>query len=374
MFLRELLYRTKRRLLNEALSKGSQTVLTHKSKANLFPAIGDALRDDAMHTPQYFFGQAAAVKKMTDEQAVTWFLEKLDAMEEAGYNGVRTSTDGKFNLWVATSYANGRDTWEDIKGKLQPIMYKFKVLKDANPSPLRPEHSSITNFSSIREAALYITTHYGNVLDELLKRKETSVAEKFNNKFARAFELVDNEDYKIFIVLNRCAAMKLARGAIWCTGMLHTDDHFIHYTSKAMVFVVLPKDAQHVDKAKGGRQIQGPEKYQFDAGGPYFMDIADDMQSRDFVKNRFPYLYKDVVGALQENKEDLTDIMINLSQDEKLLMDDRSKTLKYDVDNEIQKLRVFIDRGYMSEVERPPAPEVDPNAAPEAGAQPPQIQ
>lgn len=357
MFLRELLYKTKRRLLNEALSKGSQTVLNHKSKGNLFPAIADALRDDAMHGPQFFFGQSAAVKKMNDEQAVNWFLEKLDMMEQAGYDGVRTSTDGKFNLWVATSYANGRDTWEDITGKLQPTMYQFKVLKDADPSPLRPEHSSITNFSSIREAALYITTHYGNVLNDLIERKKASVAEKFNNKFARAFELVDNESYKIFIVLNRCAAMKLARGAIWCTGMLHTDVHYHHYTSRAMVFVILPKDAQHVSKAKGGREIQGPEKYQFDAGGPYFMDIADDMQPKEFVKERFPYVYTDVVNSLRENKQELTDIMTELSQDEKLLMDDRSKTLTYDVDNEIRKLKVFVDRGYMSEDERPPAPE-----------------
>lgn len=352
MLLRELFYRN----LNENLSKGSSTVLTNKK---LVAAVADALRDDAMMSPNFFFGQAKAVQKMDDETATKWFLEQIDKMEQQGYQGVVFSRDGRNNLWIAQNYAALRDTWEDITGKMQSVLFDFYLLK--NRDMLDPNHVDIMKFKSIRELGMHMVTHYSNQLEQLRRDKINEA--KF--KLARAAKIVGNDEYDIYVVLNRLGAQKLARGALWCTGMTNTDVHFKSYSSRAMLFNLFPKQTDQVELTKDGKKITGQEKYQFDAGGPYFMDIADRPVNKELMKEKFPYLYDDLVNGLSASKAKLEELMDGMSDDPTLNADSDSKTLNYDVDAEIQKLGKFLQSGHMQDTPRPPPEAQEPEALPE---------
>ena len=321
------------------------TVLNNKK---LVATIADTLRDDAMMNPTFFFGQAKAIQKMDDETAAKWFLEKIDGMEQAGYHGVVSSRDGKNNLWIAQNYAAARDSWEDITGKMQSVLFDYFLLKNRNM--LDPKHTEIMSFKSIRELGFYMVTHYASQLEKL--RADIIKNAKF--KLARAALLVDNQDYKVYVVLNRLGAQKLAMGALWCTGMESTNVHYNSYTSKAMVFCIFPKNPEQFKSLKGGRNIEGTEKYQFDAGGPWFMNIADQSVPKETVRKRFPYLYTDLVHGLESKKPELEDLMNNLSQDPSLSNDPDTKTLNYNIETEIEKLGRFVQGGWMTDEERPP--------------------
>lgn len=366
MLLRELFYNTKRRILKENLSKGSQTVM---SKPALISSLAETVREDADMNPTYFGGIAAAKKleKMPDQDIAQWFLNQLDMMEAEGYRGFRYSQDGKNNLWIVQNYTAMRDTWEDITGKMQPVLFDFYALKNRNL--LDANHNDIMKFKGIRELGQYVNTHYAEKVKEIRDSVLKSARDKLIDKQAKAIPVVNNDDYKIYMILNRFAAQKLARGAVWCTGMEHTDAHFRSYTSRAALFVIFPNDAQEVTVDQGHRRIDGREKYQFDAGGPYFMNIGDRMQEPRAIRERFPYLYDDLTKGLEANKSRLEEIMNALSQDQSLSRDPDSKTLTYDIDAEIQKLEKFVERGFMTRTERP-AQVAAPEQAPE---QPPQV-
>ena len=365
MLLRELFYKTKRRILKEDLSKGSMTVM---SKPNLVASLAEAVRDDSDMNPTYFGGLASAKKlqKMPDQEIAQWFLAQLDRMETEGYRGFVYSRDGVNNLWVVQNYIALRDTWEDITGKMQSVLFDFYALK--NRSMLDANHNDLMKFKGVRDLGHYMVTHYDAKLKELRATVLKSARDKFIDKMAKAIPVVSNESYKIYMILNRYAAQKLARGAVWCTGMENTDAHFRSYTSRAALFVLFPNDAEAVSVDQGSRVIDGREKYQFDAGGPYFMNIGDRMQPAQVVRQRFPYLYDDLKTGLEANKERLEGIMDTLSQDMALSQDPDAKTLKYDVDKEIEKLGVFIQKGYMTNEQRPaqlpePAPQEQPPAS-----------
>ena len=362
MLLRELIYKTKRRILKENLSKGSQTVM---SKPALVASLAETVREDADMNPTYFGGIAAAKKleKMSDQDIAQWFLNQLDMMEAEGYRGFRYSQDGKNNLWIVQNYTAMRDTWEDITGKMQPVLFDFYALKNRNL--LDAVHSDIMKFKGVRELGQYVNTHYAAKVQEIRDTVLKSARDKLVDKKAKAIPVVNNDDYKIYMILNRYAAQKLARGAVWCTGMEHTDAHFRSYTSRAALFVIFPNDAQEVTIDQGHRRIDGREKYLFDAGGPYFMNIGDRMQEPQTIRQRFPYLYDDLTKGLETNKARLEEIMDTLAQDQSLAQDPDSKTLKYSVDDEIQKLDKFIQRGYMTRDERPAR-----IAAPDAAQEP----
>ena len=343
MLLRELFCR----VLKESFSKGSNSVLSRKP---LVASVADALRDDAEMHPNAFGGQSRVIRKMSDEAAVTWFLQQLDRMEQIGYEGTISTRDGVNNLWIATRYAEGKDSWEDISGKLQPTIHDYYLLK--NRDMLDANHKDIMKFHSVRELSYYMSTHYANKIAEL--RDKAMLAARY--KLKKTIKIVDNEDYQSYIILNRAAACALGLGTSWCTSMSHTDTHFHRYSSRAMLFNIFPKQPLEFKQADGrGRTIQGAEKYQFDAGDLDFKNLADKQVDKQFIVKRFPYLYTDLVTSLSDNKDRIAEVIDQLSKDDMLNANTDSQIKVYNVDDEINKLHKFVNAGYMTDDPRPAA-------------------
>lgn len=327
-------------------------------------SVADALRDDAEMHPNAFSGKAREIRKMTDEAAVTWFLQQLDRMEQTGYEGTISTRDGVNNLWIATRYAEGKDSWEDLTGKLQPTIHDFYLLK--NRDMLDTNHKDIMKFHSVRELSYYMSTHYANKLKEL--RDKAMLAARY--KLKKTIKIVDNEDYQIYIILNRAAACALGLGTSWCTSMSHTDSHFHSYSSRAMLFNIFPKNPDKQVVQKNGQSVESIEKYQFDAGGPTFMDASDRPVDRKTIIQKYPYLYTDLVTELSNNKDRITAVIDQLSNDDMLNATKDSQIKVYNVDDEINKLHKFVDAGYMTDTPRPAAlPEPEAQALPEPPAQ-----
>ena len=362
MLLNELFYLSGRILNEDAalLSKGSRNVLANK---NLVATIADVLRDDARMHPGEFGGKAKELAKATDENLVIWFLAQLDRMEKEGYEGIVYSRDGVNNLWIAQRYAAYNDTWEDITGKLQPAMSDFYLLKNRNM--LEPKHAELNSYRGVRDLGAYMTTHYGNQLEELRRVAKANA----QNKNKKAIKLIDNEDYQVFIPLNRTAACVLGGGSRWCTAMSHTDAHYHSYSNQAMLYVLLPKNAKVTKVQKDGKVFDSAEKFQF---GPdsymSFKDITDAQVNKREMVSRFPYLYTDIATQLAAKKGEIENLLDTLEDDPKLQSKDL-KIKKYNVDDEIQKLHKFVDQGYMTDEVRPPAEPAAPElAAPEQPA------
>ena len=340
MFLREFF----KKVLCESLSKGSNTVLANKK---LVANLADTIRDDAEMNPRTFGNNARTLGRADDITAVTWFLENLDRMEEEGYEGTRSTRDGVNNLWIATRYAEGKDTWEDLTGKLQPTIHDYYLLKNRNL--LDANHKDIMKFHSVRELSYYMSTHYAEKLKDL--REKAMLNARYKSK--KVIKLVDNEDYLILIILNRSAACAYGLGSSWCTSMSHYDGHFHSYSNRAMLFNLFPKNPEVKTVSINNQQVESVEKYQFDAGGPNFMDVADRPVNRDLIREKFPYLYTDITGELSKNKEKIEAALEHLSNDPQLSSSRDSQIKLYDIDQEIRKLSKFVQGGWMTTAERP---------------------
>lgn len=329
------------------LTKGSQRVMNDKK---LVPALAQTVRDDVAINPASFpAGSKNNFKKAPDEEVASWFLENLDNIERAGYDGAVYSRDGANSDWITRRYIAGSHNWEDITGVLNMNLFDWYALK--NRDALDANHQQISKFNSIRQIGSYMVTHYRQELEQTRDAAKNAA----KDKLAKAIPILDNDDYKIFCTLNRIAGCKLGRGTQWCTANTTTDQHYHRYSNEAMLFQLFPKNPEQVSKqTRGGRKTEGSEKYQFGADdNGSFMDIADDPVPKNVVRTKFPYLYSDLVDALTKNKAKIDTATEKLSADPTLQTTD-TKVKNYNVDDEIRKLHRFVDRGFFTDEVRPP--------------------
>jgi len=347
-----------------ALTKGSQRVMNDK---NLVANLADAIRDDARSHPAAFpAGSSRSFQKAPDEQLAQWFLENIDKIEKAGYEGTIYSRDGVYSDWIVRRYIAGSHNWEDLTGVMNMNIRDWTILKNRNM--LDANHRDLPKFSSVRELGRYMALHYEDKLTDV--RDAAKNAER--NKKAKTIKIVDNDDYKIYITLNRAAACAVGLGTQWCTANSTTDSHYQRYSAEAFLFQVFPKNPEKVDKISGFNQkhITGTEKYQFGADASYsFKDIADDQVDKSIIKTRFPYMFTDISHALKSEKGRIEQSFKELL-DDPTLQDKDFKIKTYEIDDEIKKLHKFVDKGYFTDQVRPRS--VSSAEAP-AGDQPQQI-
>jgi len=352
-----------------ALTKGSQRVMNDK---NLVASLADAIRDDARSHPAAFpAGSSRTFQKAPDEQLAQWFLENIDKIEREGYENVVYSRDGVNSEWIARRYIAGSHNWEDLTGVMNMNLRDWYLLKNRNM--LDPNHKDLFKFNSVRDVGYYMTTHYKDKLEKIRDAAKNAA----RNKMAKSVKLVDNDEYRIYTTLNRAAGCALGLGTQWCTANSQYGGHFHTYSGRAMLFQLFPyakekdKEGNFVDvkDEEGKRQLSQTEKYQFDAGGPNFMDITDKPAKPESVAKQFPYLFTDLAKALKDNKTKMEQAFKDLSDDPTLQGEDY-KIKTYEIDDEIKKLHKFVDRGYFTDQVRPKAVS---SAESPAGEQPQQI-
>ena len=280
--------------LDEAFSKGSAKILQNK---NLVKSLADSIRADVDDNPNFFPRNAVnTFPRMQDAQLAEWFLGELDRMEQEGYEGTKLTSDGSINDWVVKKYISGAHTWEDLTGKLQQQLHNWVNLKKFGL--LKPEHQNIPSFNGVLDLGKYMVGHYSNEMKEL----QNEIKKAALKKKAKSAVIVNNDDYKIYVTLNRAANQLTGANTTWCTTSSATDSHWNSYSNQAMLFQLFPKDAEFVSLEKEGRDhpIEGAERYQFGADSGYsFMDIADHRYPAEKVRERWPYLWDDLKSALQ---------------------------------------------------------------------------
>lgn len=351
-----------------ALTKGSQRVMNDK---NLVADLADSVRDDARSHPAAFpAGSSRTFQKAPDEQLAQWFLENIDKIEKEGYEGTVYSRDGVNSDWIVRRYIAGSHNWEDLTGVMNMNLRDWYLLKNRNA--LDVNHRDLPKFNSVRDVGYYMTTHYKDKLEAMRDAAKNAA----RNKMAKSVKLVDNEDYRIYTTLNRAAGCLLGLGTQWCTANSNSGTHFHSYADRNMLFQLFTyakeKDKNgnlEVKKDEEGKKILDPqEKYQFDAGGS-FMNITDTPASAKHVATKFPYLYTDLAKALKDNKGKMEQAFKELRDDPTLQGEDY-KIKTYEIEDEINKLHKFVDKGYFTDQVRPKS--VSSAEAP-AGEQPKQL-
>lgn len=326
-----------------ALTKGSQRVMNDKK---LVASLADSVRDDAQSNPSAFPpGSKRNFQNATDEAVAHWFLENIDRIEREGYEGVIYSRDGVNSEWIVRRYIAGSHSWEDLTGVMNMNLNDWYQLKNRNM--LDANHKDLPKFNSVRDVGYYMTTHYKNQLEKVRDAAKNAA----RNKMAKSVKLVDNDQYRIYTTLNRAAGCALGLGTQWCTANSNYGGHFHSYSDRAMLFQLFPYSADTDEEGK--KILNDNEKYQFDAGGPNFMDVTDRPVRPEVIREKFPYIFSDLSHALRTNKSKLEKAFQELSADPTLQADD-FKIKKYEIDEEINKLHKFVDRGYMTDEARPP--------------------
>lgn len=356
--------------LDEAFSKGSAKILQNK---NLVKSLADSIRADVDDNPNFFPRNAVnTFPRMQDAQLAEWFLGELDRMEQEGYEGTKLTSDGSINDWVVKKYISGAHTWEDLTGKLQQQLHNWVNLKKFGL--LKPEHQNIPSFNGVLDLGKYMVGHYSNEMKEL----QNEIKKAALKKKAKSAVIVNNDDYKIYVTLNRAANQLTGANTTWCTTSSATDSHWNSYSNQAMLFQLFPKDAEFVSLEKEGRDhpIEGAERYQFGADSGYsFMDIADHRYPAEKVRERWPYLWDDLKSALQQQGGKLEGIMKALSEDPHM-QDPDVKIKTYKIQTEINRLEKFKNRGYFTDEVRPAVePEQEPElkAAADSGQEQPKL-
>ena len=356
--------------LDEAFSKGSAKILQNK---NLVKSLADSIRADVDDNPNFFPRNAVnTFPRMQDAQLAEWFLGELDRMEQEGYEGTKLTSDGSINDWVVKKYISGAHTWEDLTGKLQQQLHNWVNLKKFGL--LKPEHQNIPSFNGVLDLGKYMVGHYSNEMKEL----QNEIKKAALKKKAKSAVIVNNDDYKIYVTLNRAANQLTGANTTWCTTSSATDSHWNSYSNQAMLFQLFPKDAEFVSLEKEGRDhpIEGAERYQFGADSGYsFMDIADHRYPAEKVRERWPYLWDDLKSALQQQAGKLEGIMKALSEDPHM-QDPDVKIKTYKIQTEINKLEKFKNRGYFTDEVRPavePEQEQELKAAADSGQEQPKL-
>ena len=356
--------------LDEAFSKGSAKILQNK---NLVKSLADSIRADVDDNPNFFPRNAVnTFPRMQDAQLAEWFLGELDRMEQEGYEGTKLTSDGSINDWVVKKYISGAHTWEDLTGKLQQQLHNWVNLKKFGL--LKPEHQNIPSFNGVLDLGKYMVGHYSNEMKEL----QNEIKKAALKKKAKSAVIVNNDDYKIYVTLNRAANQLTGANTTWCTTSSATDSHWNSYSNQAMLFQLFPKDAEFVSLEKEGRDhpIEGAERYQFGADSLYsFKDIADHTYPAEKVRERWPYLWDDLKSALQQQGGKLEGIMKALSEDPHM-QDPDVKIKTYKIQTEINKLEKFKNRGYFTDDVRPvvePEQEPELKAASDSGQEQPRL-
>ena len=352
--------------LDEAFSKGSAKILQNK---NLVKDLANAIRYDVDDNPNFFPRNAVnTFPRMQDAQLAEWFLGELDRMEQEGYEGTKLTSDGSINDWVVKKYIAGAHNWEDLTGKLQQQLHNWVNLKKFGL--LKPEHQNIPSFNGVLDLGKYMVGHYSNELKDL----QNEIKKAALKKKAKSAVIVNNDDYKIYVTLNRSANQLTGANTTWCTTSAASDYHWNSYSNQAMLFQLFPKDAEFVSLEKEGREhpIEGAERYQFGADSGYsFMDIADHRYPAEKVRERWPYLWDDLKSALQQQAGKLEGIMKSLSEDPHM-QDPDVKIKTYNVQKEINKLEKFKNKGYFTDEVRP-AVEPELKAAADSGQEQPKL-
>ena len=283
--------------LLENVSKGGENVLRDKK---LVARLAEQLRDD------FSLPRAVQVqfKRATDEAVATWFIEQLDAMEKRGVGGVIYGRNGQFHFWVANNYANGTDIWEDIEGELPEALRDFTILKNRNM--LDTAHDDVQKFKGVKSLHRYMVQHYEAKLNDI--RKDAELASMIKSR--RSIKLVDNEQYSIYFLQNRAAAIAFGKGATFCTANSRSDTNWNSYSNRAPIFGLVAKTAPVQNTT--GRPELGPtiqEKYQFDAStsprSANFRDYLDHQQRPEDIQEKFPYLWDDLSKGIMTNQAEI---------------------------------------------------------------------
>lgn len=331
----------------DSLSKGSKKILQNKG---LVSSLASSIRDDVEINPSVFpKGAVNTFSRTSDLELASWFLSNLDAIEKAGYDGVKYSTDGTYNEWVVTKYTKGAHDWEDITGKLNQQMYNWYLLKKYKK--LEPKHENLQSFNGVLDLGRYLTSYYANELKGL----EDEAKKEQLKKLAKSIKLVDNDDYRIFVTLNRSANRLIGANTTWCTTNGQTHTYWDMYANQGFLYQLFPKDAEHVTLQRMDRTntIEGNERYQFGPDRGYsFKDIADHDVSAETVRTRWPYLYEDLTTALRTNAGKYQEAIDELSADATMNKDVSLKVPPYKVSEEISKLKGFVSKGFFTEEKR----------------------
>lgn len=325
----------------EVLTPVSQKLIKNN---DIVTKLASAVRTDAQfNSSQFPPGSVKNFKNARDDEVAQWFLENLDRIEREGYEGVVYSRNGANNEWVVRQYIAGQHEWEDIIGKLNMALSDWYLLQRAGV--LDQNHANISRFKGIHGLTSYIKTHYGDVLPELKKEAQ----EKALAKNAKSIKLVDNEDYRIYTVLNRAAGVRIGVNSSWCTANTKSSFNFFNYANQGMLFQLIP----YAKDKEGKKIVNDREKCQFDAATYSFKDSADVQLSADRVSSMFPYLYNDLVTALSAQKGKIQSAIKELGEDPALSANPDTKILQYNIDEEIQKLQNFVNKRYFIDKTRP---------------------
>lgn len=347
MFLRELF--ESRVYLFENLSKGASNVLADK---RLVAGVAAQLRDDFSLPFQF----QSKLKKLPDEEVTKWFVEQLDRFERQGYEGIVYGRNGQYHMWVAQNYAQGADIWEDIEGEIGQALRDFTILKNRNM--LDPRHSDIGKFKGVKALHRYMVQHYSEQLQDVRQ----TAAQAAMLKSARSLLIADTPEYKIYLLQNRPAAVAYGKGATFCTANSNSDHNFKAYSSKAPLMGLLPKvePKQDTTGRLGGKTYN--EKYQFDSSSSpqsaNFRDNLDRQVDPKIIRERFPYLWDDIVKGFTANAQEIA----TPTEEEAI------QKLAYDPKKELQKLKDNLAAYWTNEkrpAEEPPEAEAPP-ALPQA--------
>jgi hypothetical protein len=329
-------------LTEAALTKGSQRVMADKK---LVAELAATIRDDVMTNPSAFPpGSKMTFKKSTDQQLAEWFLESIDKIEAEGYEGVRYSRDGVNNDWIVRKYIAGGHSWEDITGVMNMNLRDWYILKNRNM--LNANHTNVPAFKGVRDIGYYMTGHYGDKLEDLRKAAKFAA----QDKMAKTVKLVDNDDYRIFTVLNRWGGVVVGRGTQWCTANSNYDGNFFQYANRGMLFQIFPYKEEKNDESGEMELVRNKaEAYQFDAGGPNIKNITDIDPNKEQFKKTYPYVYSDVKAALEANAGKIEEEIAKMAENPMYANDKAFAPVPYVVSDEVTKLHKLVDRGWFTE-------------------------
>lgn len=297
----------------------------------------------------------------TDLDLATWFVNELDRIDSAGVHGIISVREGKNHMWLAKCYANGNDLWEDITGEYPETIRDFMLLRNRNL--LDANHKELTQYNGVKHLHRYLVTHYDDILKDL--RKDAVLNAIIKNK--RSTMVVDNPDYKIWLLQNRGAACAFGKGATFCTASSTDPGNWERYSKAGAIFGMVPTEQRSYTgkDAFGKPQKELPEKFQFDAPSHQFKNPLDIQVDPEQIKERFPYLYTDLVAGLRAHKDEIENPKEEPSIEKKA----------YDVEAEIQKLnnlqRYWTDKKRPVKKEKPEEPTAD--AMPPTDVTPPTV-
>ena len=223
--------------------------------------------------------------KPDPQKAMDIWLKFLDKLNAEGHDGIPMSTNKKYHEWLTKIYAQKATPFEDIHSRAPQALYQHEVMRRRNL--LRPEHTDVNRFSSVSQLE--------HVLDRLYREQLRKVLEdeklKEIIKNAKAVHLVSNDQYDIYIPLNRGAGCKYGKGTRWCTASTSSSNYYDRYSRQGYLYIVMPK----------GEGDEG--KFQFHLESDSFMDSADNRASWETIRQRFPNLKKDVMAGLAQHPE-----------------------------------------------------------------------